>query len=163
MVRLDAQTSWHFRFHKPRSRRKRMAIGIGKPVDGRLCRFSVRLLLDPRGEQGNAILIMCEHAPPNQRGFYGSWVQIGAPAGFLLPSALFAILTATQSEETFLAWGWRIPFLLSIVLVSVGLYIRIKLTESPLFANVRKQHAEDASYVGTAGISCLGLAQRLRR
>src|SRR3954451_10489161 len=47
MVRLDAQTSWHFRFHKPRSRRKRMAIGIGKPVDGRLCRFSVRLLLDP--------------------------------------------------------------------------------------------------------------------
>src|SRR3954454_17893850 len=47
MVRLDAQTSWHFRFHKPRSRRKRMAIGIGKPVDERLCRFSVRLLLDP--------------------------------------------------------------------------------------------------------------------
>src|SRR4051794_7605234 len=55
------------------------------------------------GEQGNAILIMCEHAPPNQRGFYGSWVQIGAPAGFLLPSGLFAILTATQSEE------WLIP------------------------------------------------------
>jgi MFS transporter, MHS family, shikimate and dehydroshikimate transport protein len=96
------------------------------------------------GEQGNAILIMCEHAPPNQRGFYGSWVQIGAPAGFLLPSALFAILTATQSEETFLAWGWRIPFLLSIVLVGIGLYIRVKLTESPLFVKVRKQHAEDS-------------------
>jgi MFS transporter, MHS family, shikimate and dehydroshikimate transport protein len=96
------------------------------------------------GEQGNAILIMCEHAPPLRRGFYGSWVQIGAPAGFLLPSALFAILTATQSEETFLAWGWRIPFLLSIVLVGIGLYIRLKLTESPLFVKVRKQHAEDA-------------------
>jgi MHS family shikimate/dehydroshikimate transporter-like MFS transporter len=96
------------------------------------------------GEQGNAILIMCEHAPPKWRGFYGSWVQIGAPAGFLLPSGLFAILTATQSEETFLAWGWRIPFLLSIILVGVGLYIRLKLTESPLFVKVRKQHAEDS-------------------
>ena len=96
------------------------------------------------GEQGNAILIMCEHAPPERRGFYGSWVQIGAPAGFLLPSALFAILTATQSEETFLAWGWRIPFLLSIVLVGIGLYIRLKLTESPLFVKVRRQHAEDS-------------------
>jgi MFS transporter, MHS family, shikimate and dehydroshikimate transport protein len=96
------------------------------------------------GEQGNAILIMCEHAPPEWRGFYGSWVQIGAPAGFLLPSGLFAILTATQSEETFLAWGWRIPFLLSIVLVGIGLYIRLKLTESPLFVKVRRQHAEDS-------------------
>src|SRR5438552_3601014 len=96
------------------------------------------------GEQGNAILIMCEHAPPERRGFYGSWVQIGAPAGFLLPSGLFAILTATQSEETFLAWGWRVPFLLSIVLVGVGLYIRLKLSESPLFVKMRKQHAEDS-------------------
>jgi metabolite-proton symporter len=96
------------------------------------------------GEQGNAILIMCEHAPAERRGFYGSWVQIGAPAGFLLPSGLFAILTATQSEETFLAWGWRVPFLLSIVLVGVGLYIRLKLSESPLFVKMRKEHAEDS-------------------
>jgi MFS transporter, MHS family, shikimate and dehydroshikimate transport protein len=96
------------------------------------------------GEQGNAILIMCEHAPPERRGFYGSWVQIGAPAGFLLPSALFALLTTTLPGETFLAWGWRIPFLLSIVLVGIGLYIRLKLTESPLFVKVRAQHAEDS-------------------
>jgi MFS transporter, MHS family, shikimate and dehydroshikimate transport protein len=96
------------------------------------------------GEQGNAILITCEHAPPARRGFFGSWVQIGAPAGFLLPSAIFAILTSTLSEEAFLAWGWRIPFLLSIVLVGIGLYIRLKLSESPLFVKIREQHAEDA-------------------
>ena len=96
------------------------------------------------GEQGNAILITCEHAPPERRGFFGSWVQIGAPAGFLLPSAIFAILTSTLSEEAFLAWGWRVPFLLSIVLVGVGLYIRLKLSESPLFVKIREQHAEDA-------------------
>jgi MHS family shikimate/dehydroshikimate transporter-like MFS transporter len=96
------------------------------------------------GEQGNAILIMCEHAPSRRRGFFGSWVQIGAPAGFVLPLGIFAILTSTLSEEAFLSWGWRIPFLLSILLVGVGLYIRLQLTESPLFLEMRKRRAEDA-------------------
>src|ERR671928_59543 len=59
-------------------------------------------------------------------------------------SAIYAILTSTLSEEAFLAWGWRVPFLLSIVLVGVGLYIRLKLSESPLFVKIREQHAEDA-------------------
>ena len=96
------------------------------------------------GEQGNAILIMCEHAPSRRRGYFGSWVQIGAPAGFVLPLGIFAILTSTLSEEAFLSWGWRIPFLLSILLVGVGLYIRLQLTESPLFLEMRKRRAEDA-------------------
>lgn len=96
------------------------------------------------GEQGNAILIMCEHAPSRARGFFGSWVQIGAPAGFVLPLGIFAVLTSTLSEEAFLSWGWRIPFLLSILLVGVGLYIRLQLTESPLFLEMRKRRAEDA-------------------
>ena len=96
------------------------------------------------GEQGNAILIMCEHAPSRRRGFFGSWVQIGAPAGFVLPLGIFAILTSTLSEEAFLSWGWRIPFLLSILLVGIGLYIRLQLTESPLFLEMRKRRAEDA-------------------
>ncbi|MGO1078087.1 MFS transporter [Inquilinus sp. CA228] len=96
------------------------------------------------GEQGNAILIMCEHAPSRRRGFFGSWVQIGAPAGFVLPLGIFAVLTSTLSEEAFLSWGWRIPFLLSILLVGIGLYIRLQLTESPLFLEMRKRRAEDA-------------------
>ncbi|WP_233553392.1 MFS transporter [Teichococcus wenyumeiae] len=85
------------------------------------------------GEQGNAILITCEHAPARSRGFYGALVQLGAPAGFVLPLGLFALLTSTLSEEAFLSWGWRIPFLLSAVLVGIGMYIRLHLSESPLF------------------------------
>jgi MHS family shikimate/dehydroshikimate transporter-like MFS transporter len=84
------------------------------------------------GEQGNAILITCEHAPPPERGFYGSLVQLGAPAGFVLPLGIFAALTLLP-EDAFLSWGWRIPFLLSAVLVVIGMYIRLQLSESPLF------------------------------
>lgn len=117
-------------------------IGIWAP----LALLFIRLLhgFGIGGEQGNAILIMCEHAPAPRRGFFGSWVQIGAPAGFVLPLGIFAILTSTLSEEAFLSWGWRIPFLLSILLVGIGLYIRLQLTESPLFLEMRKRRAEDA-------------------
>jgi MFS family permease len=94
------------------------------------------------GEQGNAILIACEHAPPERRGFYGSLVQIGAPAGFVLPLAIFAILTATVTDDSFLDWGWRIPFLLSIFLIGIGLYIRLQLSESPLFASAHRKDQE---------------------
>jgi MFS transporter, MHS family, shikimate and dehydroshikimate transport protein len=90
------------------------------------------------GEQGNAILITFEHAPEESRGYFSSWVQIGAPAGFVLPLGLFAILTATMSNATFLSWGWRIPFLLSLVLIAIGLYIRLELSESPLFRRERE-------------------------
>jgi MFS family permease len=85
------------------------------------------------GEQANAILITFEHAPPRARGFYSSLVQLGAPGGFVLPLGIFAILQGTLSEEAFLSWGWRIPFLLSAGLVLIGLYIRLRITESPLF------------------------------
>jgi MHS family shikimate/dehydroshikimate transporter-like MFS transporter len=81
--------------------------------------------------------------PPESRGYFGSSVQIGAPADFVLPLGLFAILTATMSEATFLAWGWRIPFLLSALLIVIGLYIRVQLSESPLFR--REAHHEPHS------------------
>ncbi|OZT19006.1 MFS transporter, partial [Serratia marcescens] len=74
------------------------------------------------GEQAGAVLMTAEYAPPPRRGFYASWVQIGAPAGFLLPSGLFALLTAVLSPSQMLDWGWRIPFLLSLLLVLVGLF-----------------------------------------
>lgn len=96
------------------------------------------------GEQGNAILICCEHAPEARRGYFGSWVMIGAPAGFVVPLGLFAVLNLTLSPEQFLAWGWRIPFLLSVVLVGIGLYIRMHLTESPAFARLRREAAAGA-------------------
>jgi MHS family shikimate/dehydroshikimate transporter-like MFS transporter len=113
-------------------------IGIAAP----LTLLFIRLLhgFGIGGEQGNAILITFEHAPVKSRGYFGSWVQIGAPAGFVLPLGLFAILTATMPDATFLAWGWRIPFLLSALLIVIGLYIRVQLSESPLFR--REAHHE---------------------
>ncbi len=96
------------------------------------------------GEQAGAVLMTAEYSPPARRGFFASWVQIGAPAGFLLPSALFAFLTATLSNEQMLDWGWRIPFLLSLLLVIVGLFIRLKIDESPVFDEIRKTKAVES-------------------
>lgn len=96
------------------------------------------------GEQAGAVLMTAEYAPPLRRGFYASWVQIGAPAGFLLPSGLFALLTAVLSPAQMLDWGWRIPFLLSLLLVIVGLFIRLKIDESPVFTQIRATKAVES-------------------
>ncbi len=96
------------------------------------------------GEQAGAVLMTAEYAPPPQRGFYASWVQIGAPAGFLLPSGLFALLTAVLSPAQMLDWGWRIPFLLSLLLVLVGLFIRLRIDESPVFTQIRATKAVES-------------------
>lgn len=122
-------------------------IGIAAP----LLLLFIRLLhgFGIGGEQGNAILITCEHAPPERRGFFGAWVQIGAPAGFVLPLGLFAILTALLPDDQFMAWGWRIPFLASLLLVGIGLYIRLQLSESPMFAALRRKEQQSRSPLGT--------------
>lgn len=96
------------------------------------------------GEQAGAVLMTAEYSPPARRGFFSSWVQIGAPIGFLLPLALFALLNTTLSPEAMMAYGWRIPFLLSLVLVIVGLFIRLKIDESPVFAQIRETKAEES-------------------
>jgi MFS transporter, MHS family, shikimate and dehydroshikimate transport protein len=93
------------------------------------------------GEWGAAVLLTVEHAPPGKRGFYGSWPQIGAPAGLLLANVIFLIMS-TLPENQFLSWGWRIPFLLSIVLVLVGLIVRRTVGESPEFARLRESRAQ---------------------
>lgn len=85
------------------------------------------------GEWGAAVVMAVEHAPPGKRGLYGSFPQIGVPAGLLLSTLAFSLASNNMSNETFLAWGWRIPFLLSAVLVLIGLYVRMKLSESPVF------------------------------
>src|SRR3954464_4684264 len=78
------------------------------------------------GEWGGAVLMAVEHAPPGKRGFYGSWPQIGGPIGLLLSSGIFSIVSRLPQDQ-FLSWGWRIPFLLSIILVGVGLFIRLSI------------------------------------
>ncbi|MBN3136229.1 MFS transporter [Pectobacterium punjabense] len=96
------------------------------------------------GEQAGAVLMTAEYSQPERRGFFASWVQIGAPTGFLLPLALFALLNGTLSHEQMLDWGWRIPFLLSLLLVIVGLFIRLKIDESPVFTQIRETKAAES-------------------
>ena len=94
------------------------------------------------GEWGGAVLIVSEHGDARRRGFWAAWPQAGAPAGNLVATAVLAILAATQSDATFLSWGWRIPFLLSAVLVVVGLWIRLTVAESPLFLEAARKAEE---------------------
>jgi MHS family shikimate/dehydroshikimate transporter-like MFS transporter len=93
------------------------------------------------GEWGGAVLMAVEHAPPGSRGFYGSWPQIGVPAGLLLSTAVFAQF-ARLPEDQFLSWGWRVPFLLSILLVGVGLIIRLRILETPAFTRMKEARIE---------------------
>jgi metabolite-proton symporter len=93
------------------------------------------------GEWGGAALMTVEHSPSGNRGFYGSWPQLGVPAGLLLSTGVFSAVSALPDEQL-LGWGWRIPFLLSIVLVGVGLFIRLKIMETPAFTRVKETHTE---------------------
>ncbi|MGZ6125571.1 MAG: MFS transporter [Myxococcales bacterium] len=94
------------------------------------------------GEWGGAVLMAVEHAPPNRRGFFGSFPQIGAYIGLLLSTLVFRYFSR-MPEETFLSWGWRVPFLLSFILVGVGLYIRMKIAESPVFLKLKEQASRE--------------------
>lgn len=84
------------------------------------------------GEWGGAVLMAVEHGDARKRGFYASWVQAGVPVGLLLAVAVFR-LASSMNEQAFLAWGWRIPFLLGVLLLGVGMFIRLKIIESPVF------------------------------
>jgi len=90
------------------------------------------------GEWGGAVLMAVEHAPRGARGYYGSWPQVGVPAGLLLSTAVSTAFSWLP-EEQFLTWGWRVPFLLSIVLVGIGLIIRLRILETPAFLRIKTQ------------------------
>ena len=85
------------------------------------------------GEWGGAVLMVTEYGEAKRRGFWAGWPQAGVPAGNLLAAAVLAIMSAAMSNEQFLSWGWRVPFLLSAVLVGIGYWVRVSLAESPLF------------------------------
>ena len=90
------------------------------------------------GEWGGAVLMSVEHAPDGRRGFYGSVVALGLPLGIVLSNAVFLVSSVLVDPAAFLAWGWRVPFLASAILIAVGLFIRLGLAESPVFAEVRR-------------------------
>ncbi len=112
-------------------------IGVAAPV--LLILFRLVQGLGVGGEWGGAVLMAVEHGHAGRRGFYGSCVQMGVPAGLLLATAVFSIFSSLP-EEQFLSWGWRIPFLLGIVLLGVGMFIRLQVFESPLFAAAQKKN-----------------------
>lgn len=108
-------------------------IGVLAPLLLALCRFGQGLGLG--GEWGGAVLLATENAPPGKRAWYGMFPQLGAPIGFILSTGTFLLLTQWMSEEAFMGWGWRIPFIASLALVLVGLWVRLRLHETPAFQN----------------------------
>ena len=117
-------------------------IGIAAPALLALCRFGQGLGLG--GEWGGAVLLAVENAPPGKRAWYGMFPQLGAPIGFLFSGSSFLALSEWLTNDQFLTFGWRIPFLASSALVAVGLYIRLTITETPVFqqAAMREERAK---------------------
>jgi metabolite-proton symporter len=141
-----------------------MQIGLFAPLGLVLLRLVQGFAVG--GEWGGAVLMVCEFGDAKRRGFWAGWPQAGVPAGNLLAAAVLAVMSAAQSEHDFLAWGWRVPFLLSAVLVAVGYWVRVTLAESPLFqraiedAGVAKAPVLEAIRRRPGGIA-IGMGLRL--
>jgi metabolite-proton symporter len=108
------------------------SIGLAAPALLALCRFGQGLGLG--GEWGGAVLLAVENAPPGKRAWYGMFPQLGAPVGFLFSGGVFLLLSATLTNDQFFSFGWRVPFISSAILVLIGLYVRLTITETPVFA-----------------------------
>ena len=107
------------------------AIGIAAPILLALCRFGQGIGLG--GEWGGAVLLAIENAPPNKRAWYGMFPQLGAPIGFFLSGGVFYLLSLGLTDAQFASYGWRLPFLASAILVAVGFYVRLTISETPVF------------------------------
>ncbi|MEH0829604.1 MULTISPECIES: MFS transporter [unclassified Micromonospora] len=134
------------------------SIGVWAPILLIICRLLQGFAVG--GEWGGAVLMVAEHGDPRRRGFWASWPQAGVPAGNLLAVGVLAIMTATTSDAAFASWGWRVPFLLSAALIAIGLYIRVSLSESPVFQQAQEE-MEQAKVRRKAPI--LEVVQRYRR
>ena len=122
-------------------------IGILAPVLLALARFGQGLGLG--GEWGGAALLATENAPARKRALYGSFPQLGAPIGFFFANGTFLLLSWLLTDEQFMSWGWRIPFVFSAVLVLIGLYVRVSLHETPVFAKVAAANKQVKVPLGT--------------
>ena len=118
------------------------AIGLWAPALLIVCRFVQGFALG--GEWGGAVILSVEHAPPGQRGLFGSLVALGLPVGIILSNLVFLATTIAVDPATFAAWGWRVPFLASSVLVIVGVFVRARLGESPIFHEASRTVAAQA-------------------
>lgn len=100
------------------------------------------------GEWGGAALLSVEHAPVNKRGLFGAYPQIGVPIGMILATFVMYVLSTSLTEDQFMSWGWRIPFLLSVVLIAVGYFIRRSVSESPVFKEIQERKKESSAPLG---------------
>ena len=116
------------------------AIGVAAPI--LLVLLRVLQGISAGGEWGGAVLMAVEHAPKARRGAFGASPQIGVPIGILLSSGVMAIMTAIAPGDAFLEWGWRVPFLLSFVLIIVGYWVRRRVSESPVFEQIAERKEE---------------------
>jgi len=115
-------------------------IGIAAPILLTLLRFAQGLAIG--GQWGGAMLLVTESAPDNQRGYYGAYAQAGAPVGVILANLAFIFTSALVSEEFFMTWGWRIPFLVSVILIGISMYIQINLEDTKAFRELETSNKE---------------------
>ena len=123
------------------------SIGVLAPLLLALARFGQGLGLG--GEWGGAALLATENAPPRKRALYGSFPQLGAPIGFFFANGTFLLLSWLLTDEQVMSWGWRVPFIFSAVLVLIGLYVRVSLHETPVFAKIAKAKKQVKIPLGT--------------
>ncbi len=116
------------------------SIGMTAPLLLTLLRFTQGLAVG--GQWGGAMLLVTENAPPEKRGFYGAFAQAGAPAGLILANIAFLAVSGSLSDEAFMNWGWRIPFLLSIALIALSLYVQLSLEDTPAFKELKAMEAQ---------------------
>ena len=112
-------------------------IGVAAPIILTVLRFTQGFGFG--GEYSGAVLMLAEHAPASKRGFYAGLNNVGPVLGFISSTLVFLLVLSLMSDDAFLVWGWRIPFLVSILLVAIGLYVRFKVTESPVFIEAQER------------------------
>jgi MFS family permease len=135
-------------------------LGIAAPLLLVFCRLLQGFAVG--GEWGGAVLMAAEHGDDHRRGYWSSWPQAGVPLGNLMSAAVLWVLAFVQSDATFEAWGWRIPFLLSAVLVLIGLYVRLTIEESPVFAE-NKAALESRTDEGSPSLPVIEVIKRYPR
>ena len=121
-------------------------IGVSAPILLTLLRFAQGLAIG--GQWGGAMLLVTESAPSDQRGYYGAFAQAGAPIGVILANLALIVTSALVSEEFFNTWGWRIPFLASVVLILISMYIQLNLEDTKAFKELaNKQHDDEKQLI----------------
>jgi len=121
------------------------SIGIAAPILLTVLRFAQGLAIG--GQWGGAMLLVTESAPDNKRGYYGAFAQAGAPVGVLLANLAFIGVSTSVSDEAFMEWGWRIPFLVSVALIGISMYVQLHLEDTEAFrelTELKAQHEAEA-------------------